>query len=232
MKHPQHIFAQAQQAFDQWNLMPEHHRIRLVDEMKQLLAEELLAAFEYQYDYAAKTIGKLDSLIGPTGETNELYHQGRGVGLVLVNDEELIGKERGIHQAAIGFIVAMLVTGNTVIVCGNNKGLTDHLTQMLKHSRLPDGVLTICTPENYSILIQQDIRSVAFIGDKANAMQVNRTLSEKIGAIAAFVIETDLINLPTVQDPALALRFVSEKVRSTNITAIGGNTMLLGLGNE
>ncbi|MCO4788283.1 1-pyrroline-5-carboxylate dehydrogenase, partial [Vibrio cholerae] len=49
-------------------------------------------------------------------------------------------------------------------------------------------------------------------------------------AIVSLVSETDLLTLPVAHDPHLSLRFITERTRTINITAVGGNATLLELG--
>ncbi|HAS64519.1 MAG TPA: 1-pyrroline-5-carboxylate dehydrogenase, partial [Vibrio sp.] len=42
------------------------------------------------------------------------------------------------------------------------------------------------------------------------------------------VSETDLVTLNVAHDPHLSLRFITERTRTINITAVGGNATLLG----
>jgi len=220
------IFNNASAAFDLWHLMSPEEQALPLSALQKKVPAQLQGAFNYQSQHATTLTKERHNLVSPTGETNELYTQGRGVAILLVEDES----ERG-QQAAIAMLAALLVAGNSVVLCSDNTQLRDFVQQVNDAAILPTGLLQLATASIYAQLLQQDIRNFAFVGASPRAITLNKELAAKPNAITGLVAETDLLNLTTAQDPALVLRFVTEKVSTINITAIGGNAMLLELGN-
>lgn len=227
MKEKLNLYSQAEQAFNVWSLKSPRERAEVLDGLKREVPAELMSAFTYQYRHTAAISSKTHSLVSPTGETNELYTQGRGVSLLLADS----GADNA-PKAVIAMLVAMLLSGNSVVVCSDNEQVTWLITMLIQSPVLPLGVLQLAQKDSYAALIGQDIRNVALIGDSQAAVALNKQLSARPNAITALVAETDLAGLPNAKDPMLALRFVTERVRTINITAIGGNAMLLELGSD
>ena len=175
----------------------------------------------------AAFVAETQSLPGPTGETNELYAQGRGVSVLLADS-----KQENTRKAVSAMLAALLAAGNSVIVCTDDSAVTDLISTLSQSAILPQGVLQFIAKESYSELLQQDIRNFAFIGEKQTTHELNKMLATRPYTITTLVAETDLQSLPYSRDPMLVLRFITERVRTINITAIGGNAMLLELGND
>jgi delta 1-pyrroline-5-carboxylate dehydrogenase len=220
-------FSDAHRAFNQWHLLEIQQRETQLNKIKKHLAPPLLSAFEYQMLHASKHVGSTISLISPTGESNELYTQGRGVAVMLIESTE----EQG-YPAVIAMLTAILTAGNSLIVCCDDESLNKLLNLISQDLNETNHLVQLSNRESYSELLQQDIRNFAFIGSKQNAVKLNTELAAKPNAITLLVAETDLVSMPRSLDPALVLWFVTERVRTINITAIGGNAMLLELGNS
>ncbi|MFA0070912.1 1-pyrroline-5-carboxylate dehydrogenase, partial [Vibrio breoganii] len=69
-------------------------------------------------------------------------------------------------------------------------------------------------------------------GNSQTAQAINLQLAKRDGAIVGLVAETDLATMNVANDPHLSLRFITERTRTINITAVGGNATLLELGSE
>jgi len=220
------IYLKAQNAFETWRLLPAGQRIQAITELQYKVPDNLKSAYQYQASYSKSLVENELSLISPTGETNELYVQGRGTAILLV--DSVVEAQ----PAAIAFLVAILMAGNSVIVCTDDKDLIRFADEFSASERFPKGLIQVCSADSYLPLINEDIRSFALIGNSENAIVVNQALAAKPNAITSLVAETDFANYPTAQDPKLVLRFITERVRTTNITAIGGNAMLLELGSD
>lgn len=214
-------------AFEQWNLTDFVDRKSALSSLVKKLPEELAKVFNYQLEQTEPVVSTTLSLVSPTGETNELYTQGRGVSVVLVDsNQDKCG------QAVVAMVTALLASGNSVIVCSDNNSVNQIVAPFTQEQALANNVLQLTGAEEYHQLIKLDIRNLVFIGSTTKAIELNKELAMRPSAITAMVAETDLDTLPNCKDPKLALRFVTEKVRSINITAIGGNAMLLELGNS
>ena len=81
-------------------------------------------------------------------------------------------------------------------------------------------------------LLSGDVRSVGYVGNSQTAQAINLQLAKRDGAIVSLVAETDLTAMHVAHDPHLSLRFITERTRTINITAVGGNATLLELGSE
>ncbi|NTJ39281.1 1-pyrroline-5-carboxylate dehydrogenase, partial [Vibrio vulnificus] len=80
-------------------------------------------------------------------------------------------------------------------------------------------------------LIDRDVRSVGYVGN-AQVDELNLQLAKRDGAIVGLVSATDQAGALLAHDPHLSLRFITERTRTINITAVGGNATLLELGND
>ncbi len=220
------IYLESQSAFEQWCLIPAKQRFQVLEELKPALPDDLLNSYQYQLSYGHKIVDSVQSLVSPTGETNELYVQGRGVSVLLVEGsmEALL--------ATTAILSSLLITGNSVIVCTDDKKLISLINKLNVSGSLPKNLIQRCESEDYSALLSEDIRNFAIVGNAESIISVNRELAAKPNAITSLVTETDLKAYPVSQDTMLALRFVTERVRTINITAIGGNAMLLELGSD
>lgn len=162
---------------------------------------------------------------GPTGETNELYTAGRGVALIIQEDNGIQAK-----QAVVAQLTAALVAGNSVVFCSDDKELSSALVAAYQQSSLPANLLQFASFDAYHQLIESDVRCVGYVGTPSVEATINRQLAKRTGAIVSLVSETDLLTLPVAHDPHLSLRFITERTRTINITAVGGNATLLELG--
>ncbi len=221
------MFEAALEAFEEWRLSEPQARSLVLETLKKKVPSELATAFDYQLFHGKKIVEDCQSLISPTGETNELYTQGRGVAVLLVDSAD-----KSANQAAIAVLVSLLIAGNSVVACTDNKELTKLLTTLSEDTAMPENLLQVSSREDYSAFLHLDIRNFALIGDSQTAIAINKELAAKPNAITSLVSETDLVALPNAKDPMLTLRFVTERVRTINITAIGGNAMLMELGSD
>ena len=136
------------------------------------------------------------------------------------------------QQATIAQGTAALVAGNSVILCSDDTQLTQNLEAAYTQSSLPMNLLQFASLDAYHQLLESDVRSVGYIGNQEVEQTVNRQLSKRTGAIVGLVSETDVVAIPVAHDPHLSLRFITERTRTINITAVGGNATLLELGSE
>ncbi|MGF1718658.1 1-pyrroline-5-carboxylate dehydrogenase [Vibrio kyushuensis] len=187
----------------------------------------LSAVIKFHEQHAANFLSQSHQLVGPTGETNELYTSGRGVALII--HDSTIANSR---LAVVAQLSAALLAGNSVIMCSDDMELVSLLEKSFKAALLPSNVLQFESLEAYQPLLETNIRSVGYIGSIDTEIGINRKLTAQEGAIVLLTTETDMSKLTSAQDPALCLRFITERTRTINITAVGGNATLLELGNE
>lgn len=230
MVHQVTCFTDALSAWENWNLTPfnikSEHLLSFKLELKSAMPE-LASVVAYHLQRAAVLLAQPQELIGPTGETNELYTAGRGVTLLIQEDTSLAAR-----QATLAQLCCALVAGNSVIMCSDDNTLTTALGSTSQGASLPFNLLQFVSVDAYQSLMESDIRCVGYIGTPSVECRLNQQLAQRSGAIVSLVAETDFITLPVAHDPHLVLRFITERTRTINITAVGGNATLLELGSD
>ncbi|MPW27522.1 delta 1-pyrroline-5-carboxylate dehydrogenase [Agarivorans sp. B2Z047] len=215
---------------DAWQQHTVAQRSELLLAWAQLLSQrdqsyhECAAMIRFQCQQALALIANEHELQGPTGESNQLYTAGRGC-FLLVTDETAS------NEALVGLMAAALVAGNTVICCAANSPVDELLSDLLR-AGCPDRV---AQPLAYTLgpqLAQNSlVAGIALAGTKQNCIHYNQLAAERDGQLAQFVYEVDMRNLSQLSEPTLCLRFITERTRTINITAVGGNASLLELGS-
>ena len=74
------------------------------------------------------------------------------------------------------------------------------------------------------------LEGAIYLGTETGARQFNRQLAQRDGSIITPVVETDPMNLPVLSRSDFLLRLVTERTRTINLTAIGGNASLMEQG--
>ncbi|HSG96288.1 MAG TPA: aldehyde dehydrogenase family protein, partial [Afifellaceae bacterium] len=150
---------------------------------------------------------------GPTGESNQLGHYGRGIALCLGGDEDNTA--------------AMLVQAVIALAAGNAVALPEEggapiagaLIPALTGAGAPAGLVGVIaeagTPETLKSL--PGLGLVAYDGDNGAAERIRLALAERPGA-----------RIPLVSTDDIAM-FSTERVISIDTTAAGGNATLLTL---
>ncbi len=157
-------------------------------------------------------------LPGPTGESNTLLHQARGL---------MVCPSRGDACPANLLLPASaaLATGNVVLLLSDpgSRRLALRTRDMLCEAGFPDGasaVLTVADQAGLGALLRHgSIDGVACVGDPALARLASRALAERPGALLP-LIDEEIV-------PLVLSHFVHEKTVSVNTTASGGNAALL-----
>ncbi|MFY2506749.1 1-pyrroline-5-carboxylate dehydrogenase [Vibrio pectenicida] len=230
MVHQVTRFSDAYSAWENWNLTNFDAKSECLLAFKQALQSEqptLAAVIDYHYQHSASLLSQTHEMPGPTGETNELYTVGRGVALIIQDH-----MSKPVQKAAIAQLSAALIAGNSVILCSDDIDFITALESAAKSASLPINLLQFASLDAYHQLLESDVRSVGYIGNQEVERNVNRQLAKRTGAIVGLVSETDVETIPVAHDPYLSLRFITERTRTINITAVGGNATLLELGSE
>ncbi|WP_375748904.1 1-pyrroline-5-carboxylate dehydrogenase [Vibrio sp. HN007] len=227
MNHLATCFSDAVAAWKNWNLSEHEIVSQQLNVFAGQLTGHLQLGFNYQLNQALPRCGEVSLMPGPTGETNELYLSGRGVAVLIVESGGSQSK-----KATGALLSAILSAGNSVILCSDSDELNRKVSSSVEASQLPANLVQICPFDSYKSLLQMDIRAAALVGNKQAEQEVHKQLAIRSGAIVALVSETDSETLPVSQDPNLVLRFVTERTRTINITAVGGNASLLELGGN
>ena len=230
MVHQVTLFSDAFSAWENWNLTSFESKSECLLALKKALQKaqpSLASVVSYHITQASALLAETHQLVGPTGETNELYTAGRGVALIIQDD----ASEQA-QKSAVAQLTAALIAGNTVILCSDDVKLSEKLEAAYMQSSLPMNLVQFAPLDAYHQLLEQDVRSVGYVGKPEVELNINRQLAKREGAIVGLVSETDLAALPVALDPHLSLRFITERTRTINITAVGGNATLLELGSE
>ncbi len=178
--------------------------------------DEVREAVDFLRYYAAlakKHFAKPVKLNGPTGESNELRLQGRGVFLCISPWN---------FPVAIytGQIAAALAAGNTVLAKpAEQTSLAAHYaTKLLFAAGLPVSTLQFLPGEGETVgsvaLTDPRIAGVAFTGSCKTARLINQTLARRDGCIAALIAETGGQNAMLVDSSALPQQVVHDVVQS------------------
>jgi RHH-type transcriptional regulator, proline utilization regulon repressor / proline dehydrogenase / delta 1-pyrroline-5-carboxylate dehydrogenase len=229
-------FAAAQAGFPAWNAMPVDTRAAALDRAADLLEErrgpliallqaeggktlddslaEVREAADLCRYYAAEARRRLapESLPGPTGESNELNHRGRGV-FVCISPWNF--------PLAIfsGQVVAALVAGNVVIAKPAEQ--TPHIaaaTVRLFHQAGIAPTALHLVPGDGAVgdllVAHPDAAGVAFTGSTEVGRIINRRLAAKHGPIVPLIAETGGINAMIVDATALPEQVTDDVIAS------------------
>ncbi|MBG0759718.1 1-pyrroline-5-carboxylate dehydrogenase [Vibrio cidicii] len=233
MVHQVTSFADAFSAWEQWNLTNFDYKCEHLLAFKNALEAKhstLAKVVSYHLQQAASLLAEAHLLVGPTGETNELYTAGRGVALVIVENEQ--SDQEAALYSAFALVTCALIAGSSVIVCSDNQTFNGLLGSALEQTPFPSNLVQMVAYDAAQQLIERDVRSVGYVGHTSVERELNLQLAKRNGAIVGLVSATDPATLNVVNDPHLSLRFITERTRTINITAVGGNATLLELGND
>lgn len=195
--------------------LPPHAEAALTRQLAQQILDD------------ARPLGETLEMPGPTGESNELYLTGRGVALVL-------GTADSTETLLACQTIAALACGNAVVLHreGKDQWLTA-LIEALYQAGVPRAMLALDTDTPESELLKlNDLRLVITSCTPAREIELNRALADQDGVLIQLVAETDLQHYPLLTSADFLLRLVTEKTRTINTTAVGGNATLLELGSR
>ncbi|SHO54541.1 1-pyrroline-5-carboxylate dehydrogenase [Vibrio quintilis] len=222
-------FSDAHTAWKYWNLIEFEQRFEILSccaEQLKAQDKQLAAMMQFHLEAARPLTSVCQELHGPTGETNELYMSGRGVSVLFLSSVD------SALAAGIALLSSALITGNSVVISSNDNTFVSILKPVMTSINIPEKLIQFVSEEAGMTMLSSDIRSVGFVGNESDEKQLNRALAQRHGAIVGLVSETDMENLPVAHDPYLSLRFATERTRTINITAIGGNASLLEVGHS
>ncbi|ODQ01534.1 aldehyde dehydrogenase family protein [Salinivibrio sp. SS2] len=227
------IIEQCEAVWEDWNDQGVAGRVALLQRWSDTVSArgeafaDAAKMIRFQCDNAERLLDKVHELPGPTGETNELYTVGRGT-FAITGDASLT------HVALCGQLAAALVAGNCVVVSveGTHTDMVDAVLADLVKAGCPDRVaIRVDLDTNAPLLAHPNIVGLATTGTLTHVRDANRQLAQRQGVIAALVAESDTQLYPVIGAPDYVLRFVTERTRTINITAVGGNATLLELGS-
>ena len=228
----------ADNAFNSWNTRSANERATILEKaadlyeqhQAQLLARcvreagkslidthaEIREAIDYLRYYAALARQHFNTPItlpGPTGESNELRLQGRGVFLCISPWNFPVAIYTGQIAAALG-------AGNTVLAkpAGQTSLIAHYATQLLYQAGVPADVLQFLPGSGRLIgdiaLPDPRIAGVALTGSTETAQKINQTLAQRDGPIATLIAETGGQNVMIVDSSALPEQVVMDVTQS------------------
>ena len=219
--------------FNQWRYQSISKRVSV---MRQLLAfisaDERILSLLPSLDESMVTIRqhllKIENklalpiqLPGPTGESNQLSFEPRGMLLCLFDNQSEV--DRWLIN-----IITALATGNTLVVVLENdslKALTEIIEKVILGLNLSQSIFKL-VPLNYLNHIMADDKLSGALLDPNSNWQgyLTRVISERVGEILPVISETDL--------DRLYYRLITEKTISIDTTAAGGNASLMTMDEE
>ncbi|HEV8078375.1 MAG TPA: bifunctional proline dehydrogenase/L-glutamate gamma-semialdehyde dehydrogenase PutA, partial [Marinobacter sp.] len=242
-KHAEDALNAASAGFQNWNERPVEDRAVCLEKFANLMEkhmEELMAlccqeagktlqdgidevreAVDFCRYYAndgRARFAKAIALPGPTGESNELYMEGRGVFLC-------ISPWNFPLAIYTGQIMAALVAGNTVIAkpAEQTSLVAMRGMELMLEAGFPADVLQFLPGDGARLgkVLAPDSRiaGVCFTGSTQVAHVLNRTLAERAGAIVPLIAETGGQNAMIVDSSALPEQVVRDVVQSAFASA-------------
>jgi RHH-type proline utilization regulon transcriptional repressor/proline dehydrogenase/delta 1-pyrroline-5-carboxylate dehydrogenase len=167
----------------------------------------------YYAAMARKLMAHPETLLGPTGESNELSLHGRGV-FVCISPWNC--------PLAIftGQVAAALAAGNAVIAKPADQTVLIgyHAVRLLHEAGVPKGLLQFVPGKGSMIgnmlLTQPEVAGVCMTGSTETAWAINRTLAARNAQIAALIAETGGQNALIADSSALPEQLVKDAVTS------------------
>ena len=175
---------------------------------------EAVDFLRYYAERAEEDFGKPQRLPGPTGESNELWLQGRGV-FVCISPWNF--------PLAIftGQVAAALASGNAVLTkpAEQTSLIGAQAVRLLHQAGVPGAVLNFI-PGRGSVVGQNAvadprIAGVAFTGSTETAKVIHQTLANRDGIIPALIAETGGQNAMLVDSSALPEQVVLDVIASS-----------------
>ena len=176
---------------------------------------------------AAPSLDEMHRMTGATGESNDLYVTARGKTMV-------IGGESAKAMAVLGQLVAALLTGNEVILhCPSQDEMCHEAAKILYETGISNDVLSVANDSQTITLLHIDrLAQVAVAGNSSEVQIIGQELAKTEGILTQVIAVTDMEGFSEMLTPDYLHRFVTERVKTINTTAIGGNASLLELGTE
>ena len=180
--------------------------------------------FNHLLSFAPK-LDDVQRMTGATGESNDLYVTARGKTMV-------IGDESAKTLALLGQLFAALLTGNEVILhCPSQDEMCVEAVKALYETGISEDVISIANDsQTITLLHMERLAQVAIVGSNSEVQHISQELAKSDGILTQVIAITDMDSLTDMLTPDYLYRFVTERVRTINTTAIGGNATLLELG--
>ncbi|MBD9484473.1 bifunctional proline dehydrogenase/L-glutamate gamma-semialdehyde dehydrogenase PutA [Pseudomonas sp. PDM14] len=229
-------------AWPRWNATPVDDRAAILDRVADLMEthraelmalctleagkslqdgiDEVREAVDFCRYYAQQARLRLgrEELQGPTGERNELFHEGRGI-------FACVSPWNFPLAIYLGQISAALVAGNCVLAkpAEQTSLIAARAADLLFEAGLPKDVFALLPGDGATLggVFCRDARvaGVCFTGSTDTARIINRQLADKPGPIAALIAETGGQNAMIVDSTALPEQVVKDAVASAFTSA-------------
>jgi len=228
----------AQESFKKWSKSKASFRSNILRKAATILEEKTFEAIAICIREAGKTIPdavaeiretidfcryyalqaelKLENpqeLIGPTGEKNYLFHQGKGIfGCISPWNFPL--------AIFTGQVAAALASGNCVIAkpAKQTALIAYFMVKILHQAGIPRNVLHLLIGDAAKIGNQlvkdESICGIAFTGSTATAKYINLNLANRTGSIAKFIAETGGQNTMIMDSTSLPEQAVDDIILS------------------
>jgi RHH-type proline utilization regulon transcriptional repressor/proline dehydrogenase/delta 1-pyrroline-5-carboxylate dehydrogenase len=237
------MMQQANKAFPSWNALGAARRADIIDRVADIFTtrrDELLGlivqegkktmpdaiaewreAIDFCRYYAQQVrtdFAEPVTLPGPTGESNRLSLEGRGV-------FACISPWNFPLAIFTGQVVAALVTGNTVLAkpAEQTPNIAAAAIKMMHEAGVPkDALQLVIGPGRVvgnAMVAHSLTMGVVFTGSTETAWTMQGTLAEKRGPIIPFIAETGGQNAMIVDSTALAEQVVDDLIRSSFLSA-------------
>ncbi|MDQ7051255.1 MAG: bifunctional proline dehydrogenase/L-glutamate gamma-semialdehyde dehydrogenase PutA [Enterobacterales bacterium] len=228
-----HLIQSLVQGFNKWRYQPLSHRVSVVRQMLAhlgtdkdlaLVLDESIAKARIQLSKIEHQLALPLELPGPTGESNCLYFEPRGVLLCLFDDK------LNANQWLL-LVITALAAGNAVLIIAsdeqqqNSRTFAKQLGIALKHTGIYDRVLKIAPLSQLDVLLDNEKIAATLVNCESDwQAYLAKKLAQREGEILPVIAEYDLSQL--------YYRLVTEKTVSIDTTAAGGNTSLMTMNED
>ena len=225
---PDVYFDQAEIAQQRWNTVAHKQRAAVFSSLSQQRGEddELAPYFELFSQLIIDHLATPLTLPGPTGEQNTLSLHSRGIIAVLLQDDDTltsIGIQTGLALAA-GCAVLLIATEETqkrseqLITALSNAGVTEQLLQIIP--------VAYCA----SVLDDQRVCGVMSRSNTLDFSPIKQRLAARTGPVTPLIcIDTGISPQRQAAWYGQFTQLLTEKTRTENLVARGGNAQLLNL---
>lgn len=170
---------------------------------------------------AQSFIATTELLPGPTGETNEFYYVPRGKVLLIHQAFEPMS-----HKISIYLLSLSLAAGNETFFVSDDSALKKQVYELFGAHEGVNKRLHFIEMNGTDNLFQ-DMQLLAFLGGKPQEDILYKKLIKANNNIVGMISQTEFDQPWLLYDEKLIFQFVHERVRSINVTAIGGNADLI-----
>lgn len=170
-------------------------------------------------------LDEVTRLTGATGESNDFYASARGKTMI-------VGTENAETIPVLGQLVAALLAGNEVILhYPTAPSFCQQALDILQQCGMLPEVMSVANDSQLNVLLHMNrLALVAAVGTFDEMMSISQTLAETGGILTQLVSVIDTQACSEMFEPEYLERFTTERVKTVNTTAIGGNASLIELG--